>query len=297
MHTNFAVDWIRVTTKNHSVAQLVQEYANGFSSEEWHTFSPKNGYNCGLQHPMGYAVMWSSVRDDMGVNMLFDGRSCNELHKAGIDLLEVVRDFSRDGFKFTRLDLAIDIHEAEIDIVGLLDCEHTGSANNDPVLVQKGKKARGGATLYVGARQSEKFLRIYDKAKERKIKDVLWTRVELELKSETATKIAAKIVNMTFKEVSEMTRAMMRGIYDPENETYRDALGVETMRIGSTKNEEHNTYEWLMTSVAKTMAKLIVELPHRDVMPTFEKEVNKYIREMAARRPPPLSDVDTTDVY
>lgn len=296
MHTNFAIDWIRVTTKEYAVSQLIQAYSFGFPVEEWHTFSPKNGYNCGLQHPMGFAVMWSSVRDDMGVNMLFDGRSCHELHEAGVDLLRVVKDFSDDGFKFTRLDLAIDIHGVDIDIVGLLDCEHTGSANNDPVLVQKGKQARGGATLYAGARQSEKFMRIYDKAKERKLPDIMWTRVELELKSVTATKIAAKIATMTYQEVSEMTRGMMRGVYDPDNKTFRDALAVDPIKIGSTKNEEHNTYEWIMTSVAKTMAKLIVELPHRDVMPSFEKEVQKYIREMAARRSAPLDDIGTTQV-
>lgn len=284
MNTSFAIDWIRVTTKTHSAAQLVKRFCYGFQPDDWATYKPPNGYDCGLKNPLGHCVMWSASREDMGVNVMFDGRACSELHAQGVDMLQLVRDLATDEFMFTRLDLAIDIHGAEIDIIGLLDCEHTGSANNDPVLVQKGKKARGGATLYIGGRQSEKFMRIYDKAKERKLTDALWTRVELELKSDTATKIARKFVHMTEREVADMARAMMRGMYDPENQAFRDAMGVDPMRVGSTKNEANSTYDWIMASVAKTLAKLIVELPHRDVMRTFEVEVNKHIREIAARK-------------
>ena len=89
---------------------------------------------------------------------------------------------------------------------------------------------------------------------------------------------------MSEKEISTMTRAMMRGMYDPENQTYRDAMGVDPQRVGSTKNESNSRYDWIMSTVAKTMAKLVIELPHRDVLRTFEEEVNKHIREIAAQQ-------------
>ena len=80
-----------------------------------------------------------------------------------------------------------------------------------------------------------------------------------------------------------MTQGMVKGIYDPDDENFQSALQVDALRVGSTKNESHSTYDWLMSSVAKTLAKVIIELPHRDVMTTFEKEVMKHIREMASQ--------------
>lgn len=283
METSFAVDWIRATTKHHSVSQLVNAYGYGFKFEDWASFEPPNGYDCGLQNPYGHQVMWCTYRDDMGVNIQFPGRSCAELHSAGVDVLQIVQELSEEQFKFTRLDLAIDLKGVYIDIVALLDCEHSGSANNDPELYVKGRKARGGATLYVGSRKSEKHLRIYDKAKERKLKNVLWTRLEIELKGRTSTKVAKKLVGMTAKEAGVMTQRMIKGIYNPENEAIQQALEVEPLKVGSTKNEAHNTYDWMMSSVSKTLARLIIEMPHRDVEATFIKEVQKHIRELAAR--------------
>lgn len=283
MELFFAVDWIRATTKHHSISQVIEAFSYGFKFEDWATFRPKEGYDCGLQNPLGHQVMWCTYRDDMGVNIQFPGRACHELHDMGVNVLGIVQELSEENFKFTRLDLAIDIKGVYIDIVGLLDCEHSGSANNDPELHMKGRKARGGATLYIGSRQSDKYVRIYDKAKERKIKDVLWTRLEIELKKATATKIAKKMVGMSAEEAGIMAQQMIKGVYNPENEAIQNALRVEPMRVGSTKNEEHNTYDWIMGSVSKTLARLIVELPHRDVQETFLKEVNKHIRELAAK--------------
>lgn len=293
MQASFAVDWIRVTTKDFTVSQMLERFEYGFKFEDWATFKPTNGYDCGLQNPYGHSIMWCTYRDDMGVNIQFDGRACNELHHAGIDMLQVVKDLSIDGCKFTRLDLAIDLRGVTIDIVGLLDCEHEGSANNDPELYQKGRNARGGATLYIGSRQSEKYLRIYDKAKERKLTDLTWVRVELELKSDTATKIAKRLVHMTELEAGVFTQGMMNGMYRPRNDAYNDAMAVEPIKVGSTKNESHDTYDWMMVRVAKTMARLMLELPHRDPMRTFQEEVNKYIRELAAKAITPPSDHET----
>lgn len=280
MATSFAVDWIRATTKHHSIADVISRFEFGFEVEDWATSKGMNAYDCCIQNPYGHMVMWSQQYEGQGVNIMFDGRSCNELHEAGYDLLDIVKWLSEEEFKFTRLDLAIDIREVQIDIIELFESEHTGSINNDPVLVQKGKKARGGATLYLGGRQSEKFIRIYDKAKERKISDIFWTRVELELKAATATKIAKKMRSMTYEEIASMTQSIVKGMYDPENNTFRDAFAVDPIKVGSTKNEDHDTYVWLMQSVAKTMAKTMLEMPHRDLMSEFMIQVNTFKSEL-----------------
>lgn len=282
MQKSFAFDWIRVTTKNHNPMEMVRQFAYGLDFEDWKATKPKQGYTHALLHPWGHSILWHIDRSDMGVNVMFTGRAMNELYENGIDVLETIRWFVEQGFKFTRLDLAIDVFGEKIDIVGLLDCNHTGSVNNDPVLIQKGKKARGGATLYAGSWNSDKFMRIYDKAKERGITDIVWTRVEVELKGRTATKIAKDMAKMTESECGEMTQRIIKGLYNPDDETFQKIFDGTPQRVSSTKNEKHDSYEYLMNVIAKTMARAIIELPHRDVWTTFEKEVNKHIREMAA---------------
>lgn len=292
MQKSFAFDWIRVTTKNHNPMEMVREFAWGLDFEQWKATKPKSGYTHALLHPWGHSIFWHIDRKEMGVNIMFTGRACNELYENGIDVLALIASLSSRGFRFTRLDLALDVRDVEIDIVGLLDCEHTGSINNDPVLITTGKKARGGATLYCGSWKSDKFMRIYDKAKERKLEGVLWTRIEIQLAGRTATKVAKDMSLMTETECGMFTQRLIKGMYDPNDSTFQSALDGTPQRVSSTKNEEHNTYEWLMNTVAKSLARTIIELPHRDVMATFEKEVLKHIREMAARGLQPSSSDD-----
>lgn len=283
MQKSFAFDWIRVTTKKHNPMEIVNQFAFGLDFEQWKGTKPKSGYSHALLHPWGHSIFWHIDRKDMGVNVMFTGRACNEMYENGIDIISLLKWFVQEGFHFTRLDLAIDVKDVKIDIVGLLDCEHTGSINNDPVLFQKGPKARGGATLYAGSWSSDKFMRIYDKAKERGLSDIIWTRIEVELKGRTATKIATQMSSMTEKECGEMTQRVIKGLYNPDDKTFQSVFSGSPERVASTKNESHQTYNWLMTVVSKTLARTIVELPHRDVMETFEKEVMKHIREMASQ--------------
>lgn len=284
MQKSFAFDWIRVTTKNHNPMEMVREFAYGLDFEDWKATKPKSGYSHALLHPWGHSIFWHIDKKEMGVNIMFTGRACNELYENRIDVIALIKNLSDRKFRFTRLDLALDVRDVKIDIVGLLDCEHSGSVNNDPVLITKGKNARGGATLYAGSWTSDKFMRIYDKAKERGLEGVLWTRIEIQLAGRTATKVAAQMAVMSENECGMFTQRLIKGMYNPEDEVFQSALSGTPQRVSSTKNEQHNTYEWLMSVVAKTLARTIVELPHRDVMTTFEKEVQKHIREMAAGR-------------
>lgn len=283
MQKSFSFDWVRVTTKKHNPMEMVRLFDYGFPLDQWKATKPKSGYSHALLHPWGHTVFWHIDRAEMGVNIMFTGRACNTLYENDIDVHALISSLSEQGFKFTRLDLALDLHDVKIDIVGLLDCEHTGSINNDPVLIQKGAKARGGATLYCGAWKSEKFMRIYDKAKERKIKDALWTRVEVQLAGRTATKVAHQMSQMSVDECAKFTQRIVKGMYNPKDGNFQQFFEGDAQRVPSTKNESHNTYEWIMNTVSKTLARTIVELPHRDVWTSFEKEVMKHIREMAAK--------------
>lgn len=94
----------------------------------------------------------------------------------------------------TRLDFAVDLRgDANIeaqDIALLLDQNIARCrAGNWTVINSMSETGRAGCTVYVGARASRRFLRVYDKAAQTDSLDP-WVRIELETKKPFANQVA-----------------------------------------------------------------------------------------------------------
>lgn len=283
MKTAFALDWISATTKIHGLTQVMKRFAFGIEQEEWISENGKNGYQHAVKHPYGHVISWSNERDDMGINCLFTGLPLKELFDRGHDTLEIARWMQEEGFKFRRLDLALDVFEIEIDLEELQRLPFKGSVNKLPRLIKNGPNCEEGATLYIGSDKSDKFIRIYDKAGQLELEGVLWTRFELETRDKVAIQVGARIAALDDLGVAQLAKGMMRHMWNPDSALVRAIMDATPEKVSSTKDVNHRTYDWLMGTVSLTMAKVILELPHRDVMRTFEQEVQKHIREIAAR--------------
>lgn len=143
----------------------------------------------------GGRIFWHPDRLEMGVHVRLNSNSLGLLSMTPIGLLRRVVDMKG---KFTRMDIAMD------DTAGLLDMDemHRKLVQGEVVTRWKkvirikgqevGKVEKRGDTVNVGSRQSQSFLRIYDKKLEMRTKGVdvsdieHWVRVELELKAEKA---------------------------------------------------------------------------------------------------------------
>lgn len=283
METFFTPDWITATTKVHSIKQIIERFSFGMGTSDWITAKATNGYEHALRHPYGHVVRWTNKRDDMGVNVLFTGMPLKEIHDAGYSTLEIISWLCEEEFKFSRLDLAVDVHGIKFDLEEMQRRKFTGSVNKMPQLRKNGPNAEEGSTLEIGSRSSDKYLRIYDKAGQMDLKGILWFRFEIELGGRTATKVAHMIKSMTFEQAGKFTQGMIKAMYTPEYEDFLLAMAEEPHKVSSTKETSHQTYDWLMGTVSKSLARVILELPHRDVLRTFEQEVEKHIRELAAK--------------
>lgn len=283
MQTSFTLDYISATSKTHSLRDVIKRFSFGLQADEWITAKAHNGYEHALKHPYGHVVSWTNKRDDMGVHVLFSGMPLKELHDLGENTLTLVYWLYEEEFKFARLDFAIDVRGVWFDLEELQRSKFTGSVNKLPILIKDGPNAEEGQTLYIGSWESDKFIRIYDKGVLQKPQEINWFRFELVVKSKTATKFAKLIYNLPDSEVGKKAQGVMIAMFTPEHENYRQAMDAEPVKVSSTKDTEHGTYDWLMSSVSKTLARVILELPHRDVERTFMLEVQKHIREIAAR--------------
>lgn len=283
MRTSFTPDWVQATSKAHSVSQIIQQFSYGLTPDDWITTKAHNGYEHALTHPFGHVVSWTNKREDMGVNIYFTGGPLKEIHDAGHNTLAIIYWLCEEEFKFSRIDLAIDVHGVRFVLDDLQRAKHSGSVNKKPILIKDGADNEEGSTLYIGSWESDKFIRIYDKKAVTAGHVEEWFRFELVVKKKTATKVAHMLYNMTDTEAGKFTQGMMKAMFNSDHPDYQAAIDAEPIKVSSTKEASHRTYDWLMADIAPVLARVILELPHRDVKATFDKEIEKHIREIAAK--------------
>jgi len=92
--------------------------------------------------------------------------------------------------RVTRLDLALDVHDPKLIsvITSALRLGHYSGMSKSTIEITKRGRLQ---TLNVGSRESEKYVRWYDKSAEQGLSEgVSWWRLEFELKGELATAVA-----------------------------------------------------------------------------------------------------------
>jgi phage replication initiation protein len=142
-------------------------------------------------------VFWSSTSPDMGGHVRLPGGALKMLQR---DPVATLCDFRDMQGKFTRIDVAADDFEGllilELIRSKLIAKEFVSYARN----VTEVKALQGiGHTLYFGSRESESFMRIYDKRAEQTNAGIElkfegpWVRVEMEFKHKRADAVGAYI--------------------------------------------------------------------------------------------------------
>ena len=123
--------------------------------------------------------------DNMGVCVDISGSGCRAFESYSStsweDLFYTI--YNQDDYKITRLDIAFDDHTGILDINQIQDDvdDHNYVSRSRTWKVEYGS---AGTTIYHGSPKSNMYIRIYDKAAERKLEDVHWIRVELQTRDE-----------------------------------------------------------------------------------------------------------------
>lgn len=287
IETSFCVDWLSMTLKADKSSSFLPDFGFGLDITDWTPVRPKNGYETCYQHPFGHLLMWSPKRADMGVHLAIGGRALNEMHKyASIEPHTLIYWANENDAGVSRLDLAFDVLNTPVDIDALSAAPQVvgqeGSAKGRSIVTTIPR----GKTLYVGSRQSDKFLRIYDKSAEQGWSEELqWTRIELELKKQTAKMAAGVLSTLDFPQMAGFSAGLIKGVFNPDTRLWNEVFSQEVIRMPSTKASSHSTLKWLLETVSKTVAKTQAELSHQDVVGEFNKAVEENMRLMGIKRP------------
>lgn len=112
-----------------------------------------------------------------------------------------------------------------------------------------------GRTIYYGSEQSDKFLRVYDKARELKLAaDVLLNRLELQTRHSVADRLSSAMLKHGITRAGKS--AIRQHIDFPKLKWYQDALsGVEDLELQLTPAKQHKFMAWLNEQVLPGIAK------------------------------------------
>lgn len=232
------IDYLRITTGK-SAKFDPKTWAEIYLSEFGDTFTGETcqglmGYNQGRITESGGQLFWHDTEDVMGVCFQWSGYALNKLFVSGQDENSLVSALNAKNAKFKRIDYAFDVFENE-QATPMAFFKHiqseevnTGARQNKLVHGKNPRKQKqnNADTVYLGSRQSDTFLRVYDKAKELKIDEFLWTRIEIEIKGRKAEQVG-KMVNSDVK-IKDLSSSLIKKMGNFQLDWFNEAIEGET---------------------------------------------------------------------
>lgn len=258
---SITLDWLAFTFTEDTLD--AQDFLHSFaSSARAVEITATNGYRTAYKSAQGVVVQWNVDRPEMGYHVIIAGSAIrNVLEYYQLDQKTLVCKVLHAGGRVTRLDLAKDLTGENVPLDKIYQAlergEYSGTARKFAQIHSLG----GGNTIYVGSRQSEKFVRIYDKAAESKLSGQLWTRFEVETKGMVARSVAVALCGVaTFSDVfDEITRHMVDLPSIPE---FRSFYTLGLVHVGIPKQERQTDREaWIEKQVMPAVVTHFVEHP------------------------------------
>lgn len=174
-----------------------------------------------------------------------------------------LRSMLLKGWRPTRVDFCWNIQNVDFDIHEIYNrwrAESPKSGILSPDL--RGDKAKG-ETFYIGSRSSDFHVRIYDKAKEKKMQGQQFLRVEFEIKGDLIKEIVERDFDHVDALAAEMSRraGFFRGL--PIVWQVLSDISTEVEQTGEivVGRKETNREMWFRTQVIPAFAKLNLEAP------------------------------------
>lgn len=272
------IDWLSVTYTP-GIEGGMQDRMTYFNSDVRHDIKPKFGYHYASEDNCKSVIMWGSDSDRMGTHLYHSGSALKCLMDRGVSPFEMVTHYHNTGGKITRLDVAFDIMDPEFTITELHKSLTSGTYNGTIRKWSHIHSADNGETLYLGARSSEKFVRVYNKAAETGARGLTWIRVEVELKDRFARAAAQFLAQEGVVSFERMIIAQMNAMFTPDVPGYNAIMNAPADALGVPKVEERDTRGWLLTVVPQAVARMAVEAGNDKILEELIRECRLKILE------------------
>lgn len=254
MEITFTIDWLHVNEPFAPYSLPSSHMMNIPGLNRISPCTPRHGYTEAFTNQAGCQVMRNPNRSDMGVHVSYSGKTLNTYRDNDLDPLGIVRWHLHRKGNVTRIDLAFDMRDSTLHpstLYGMLDRKQAKTVAKSYNLIVGND---GGATLYIGSRQSEAFLRIYDKGIESG-EGGDWIRVELELKASKAQFAAYTMANEPDNRAYQWAQAWLNGFVAFDCHEWIVLMTTTAIPLARANKPEKDTRKWLLEQVAPAMAR------------------------------------------
>jgi len=227
--------------------------------------TPWRGYNTVYPFNIG-DVNVHTERKEQKIGVVMSGEHLRTASTIGIEAIDLIFRAIHQGGKVTRLDFAIDIEGIQCDPLEVYETWEkkeliTTARSLNPVFtatVDKDGRVHRASTVYIGARESDRFVRIYDKGAKEKT-TYPWTRIELVLRDDRANYAAQEMVRT---EPGNVGRYLLQNFLKGGPDWLQDAISGDTTYVQGPGRKQTKTQEWLLNTV----------------LPTFQREARDRAR-------------------
>lgn len=282
------IDWLRLSFNSTAWGAIAELFGQ---PERWeqsghynrtHAYTPIEGCLIAVDEIPHHDYMPPSR---FTVNMSGNGIGHFFEHNPSLDITSFCQlMLTLDGCKINRLDIAYDDYQELLNIY-IMHIMARGGENvvtrwRKATMVMSGKIGeddQDGETLYLGNRQSDSFLRVYDKRAQELARGANiealptnWVRCELELKGKVADAVGRDLVGQSFNPSAMvgLLRSKIDFHQEGEGRPQRRPLsgwweqftrGLEQRPIGIAKPVQsiERKSKWVTDSVAPTLALLM----------------------------------------
>lgn len=261
MRTTPIVDWLEgtspITAKNIDDLRLNAARLTGLSAGDWRPDSAFNRYAYCIRHKTGVRALCG--RADMGTHVIASGQALSNLRRDGIETDALLAWCESQSLHATRIDLALDCVDTRLKIRQLYSEFKRSRADTAVRTAYMVQSQNDGLTLYIGAPQSDKHIRIYNKSAELKAKAVCppnvddWVRIELVTMRDQAK---AAAYHIDHEGIDTTVRSFLLGFVNfPFNGAWVKVMRGESFELGKSERKTTDTAKWLIDVVAKTLAR------------------------------------------
>jgi len=221
-----------------------------------------NGYTVAARSKEGCIVSRNPDRPDMGTHIVLSGSALRNIQtRAGAGTQEILRRMYNAGVNFSRLDLAKDLVHAAFNYGKIWSEIQQKRTVGTARTFNRIEGHETGTTIYVGSRQSERFMRLYDKAAQTGETGTSWARLEVELKGMVARAAATELLKTD--DWSGVFDGVARAMIDlPKSADWQQFFPPDGATIGLPKIERQTDREkWIATQVYPALMKHAGECP------------------------------------
>jgi len=252
------IDWISVTDTSGTLLSMNSDRI--LNSGAWVECKGKNGYTLGQKHSTGTREYINLDRPDMGVHIVYSGKSLARIKETmNITAEQVLIHHIKEGHSVARLDLAIDFKGYGTPVGEYIQAFQNGEVRTKLRKATIVKSLVGdGETLYIGSMKKRKnLIRVYDKGAELGTGED-WVRVELQIMGRKATSIGADIAES--ERIKETILGVIKSVVDFYTLDVWNQLtsDIDKVEMVSIPKEHGDTEKWLIKQVAPALAKVIV---------------------------------------